>query len=381
MTTFYFSVIDKYLKCTNSRKIIVGDQQESDKAHFTFNDSWDLREKSISFTNTKTGVSVGGILLDLDNNCTIPYEPLADDGELVACVKGVNGDEIVYTRMDLPIKIVDSDKTDASTPAPPSQDVYDQILELASDKYVNAISEDVTIEVSDWLEESNIIPITFLTAPIIIEGQNVVLRTGTFSEYLDETIHPYDTFYIGYSTDGINQTSVVANSQTLITPSQRKIIFIVGGNEYELKITATELSIKRTSGTTDYYIHAILLEFASYYYYNIEIAEFTTKWQAYLFLDTTSREAVKGISFNRYPQTSDGYVQLIFSSKPTDSIKVLFRALRTDKDLIYAEWLNTYSDIIFREVLEDSISDLTTEYDNYIPTVGQIKEYVNSKLI
>lgn len=382
--TYYFIVNSLYLSSTNSRKTIVSDSVNYHTAHFTLDSSWDGYNKTATFTNTKTKQSVM-VALDVDNNCIIPFEPLVVVGEnnyLNVCLKGNLDTSTFYTYMENKLIILESGKTDASTPLPPTQDVYDQILQIANDKYVEALVGGKTIQPSDWQTATAIFPITSIVTPIVVNGTTITLSTGTFNDYLDRTSYPYADFHMDYSTDGIITTRISASGENGLTnPNMRKIIFTVGSNEYELRVTASSITIRRTSGTTNYYLHQILLRFDDYFYYDYTITGFTTKYQAWLYLEDSSKEHVPGISFKRYPTTNNGYIRLNFSQRPTGELNVLHRALKTDSDLPYAIWMNTEGDVIYSNICPDPIDDLVTIYDNYIPTVKQIKDYVTSKLL
>ena len=378
--TYYFSVLNGYLECTNSRKIVISDSVNYHTAHFTIDSSLDGYSKSATFTNTKTGVSKLQPL-DGDNNCVIPFEPLVGDGYLDVCIKATLNTSIPYTAMLLPLTIIQSDKTDTSTPTPPTQDVYDQILEIANDKFTTALTGNKSILTTDWQTATEIFPITTLFTPIIVTSTTVTLRTGTFDDYLDRTSYPYIDFYMDYSLDGETIIRVMATSESGASPTLRRINFTVGGNTYELRVTSSSITIRRMSGTTNYYVHQILLRFDDYFYYDYIIDGFTTKYQAWLYLEDSSRESIKGISFKRYPLTNNGYIRLNFSQRPSGILNVIHRALKTDKDLPYAIWMNTEGDVIYKDIIPEPIDDLVTTYDNYIPTVSQIKEYVNSKLV
>lgn len=375
---YYFDVEESYLRCTNSKKIIISDSVNYHTAHFTFDASWDVYNKFAIFTNTKTKVSKI-VVLDVDDNCVIPFEPLEGYGYLDVCIKGNLNMTTFYTYMENQLVILESGKTNASTPAPPTQDVYDQILQIANDKYVDALTGSKVIHPSDWQVATDIFPITSLFTPIIVTN-TTTLRTGTFDDYLDRTSYTYSDFYMDYSLDGVITSRVSATSESGASPNLRRINFTVGSNTYELRVTSSSITIRRTSGTTAYYVHQILLRFDDYFYYDYTISEFTTKYQAWLYLEDSSRESIKGISFKRYPLTSNGYIRLDFSQRPSGTLSVIHRALKTDKDLPYAIWMNTEGDVIYSDVCPEPISDLVTTYDNHIPTVGQIKEYVNSKL-
>jgi len=225
--TYYFNVLNLYLSCTNSRKTIISDSINHHVAHFTFDSKWSGYNKTVTFTNVKTGVSVGGLPLDVDNNCVIPFEPLVVNGEdnyLDVCVKGNLDTETFYTCMELYLLIEKSGKTDYSTPLPPTQSVYDQIIQIASDKYVDAIVGSRVIHPNDWQVATDIFPITAIVAPIIVNGTTVTLSTGTFDDYLNRTNYLYSDFHMDYSLDGSTTSRVVATSESGSSPNLRKII-------------------------------------------------------------------------------------------------------------------------------------------------------------
>lgn len=381
--TYYFRIIGEYLECSSQRRIIVSDSVNYHTAHFTFDTTWDGLNKSAIFTNTKTNESVM-VILDADDNCIIPFEPLevsGDNNYLDVCVKGNLNTTTKYTYMDVKIVILESGKTDASTPTPPTQDIYDQILQIASDKYVGALVGSRTILPTDWQTATEIFPITSVVAPIVITNLTTTLSTGTFIDYLNRARYPYGDFYIDYSIDGINSTRISATGESGNSPNLRKIQFTIGLNKYEVRIISSSITISRTSGTTAYYIHNVLLRFDDYFYYDYTISGFTTKYQAWLYLEDSSKEFIKDISFKRYPITNNGYIRLNFSQRPAGNLNILHRALKTDKDLPYAIWMNTEGDVVYKNIIPEPISDLTTMYDEYVCTVGQIKEYINNKLL
>ena len=123
------------------------------------------------------------------------------------------------------------------------------------------------------------------------------------------------------------------------------------------------------------------MRFDDYFYYDYTISGFTTKYQAWLYLEDSSKESIKGISFKRFPYTNNEYIRLNFSQRPSGDLNVIHRALKTDKDLPYAIWMNTEGDIIYSDIMPEPIDDLVTTYDNHIPTVEQIKAYVHSLII
>ena len=307
--TYYFIVNNLYLSCTNQRKTIVSDSVNYHTAHFTLDSSWDGFNKTATFTNLKTKESVM-VALDVDDNCIIPFEPLESIGELDVCLKGNLNTTTFYTYMDVKIQILDSGKTDASTPLPPTQDVYDQVLQIASDKYVDALVGGKVIHPEDWTTATDIFPISGLFTPIIITNTSTTLRTGTFDDYLDRNSYAYNDFHMDYSLDGITSLRISATSESGKSPNLRRINFTVGGNSYELRVTSSAITIRRTSGTTIYYLHQIFLRFEDYFYYDYMISGFTTKHQAWLYLEDSSKEFVRDISFKRYPYTNNGYIKI-----------------------------------------------------------------------
>lgn len=380
---YYFDVAESYLRCTNSKKIIISDSVNYHTAHFTFDDALIGYSKSAIFTNTKTGVSKIQPL-DEYNNCIIPFEPLVGEGYLDVCIKATLNTSVLYTEMPIQLVILQSGKTDAGTPTPPSQSVYDEILEIANDKFTTALTGNKSILTTDWQTATDSIAITSLVTPIIITNTTQTMRTGTFDDYLDRVSYPYEDFYIMWSSNGVTTSYQNAYSETGASPMLRRIKFrietINGTCIYEVRITSSSITIRRSSGSFPYYIHNLYLRFDDYFYYDYIIDGFTTKYQAWLYLEDSSRESIKGISFKRYPYTSNGYIRLNFSQRPSGDMNVIHRALKTDKDLPYAIWMNTEGDVIYKDIAPEPISDLVTTYDGYIPTVGQIKEYINSKL-
>lgn len=378
--TYYFSVIGQFLECTNSKKVIVSDSINFHTAHFTIDSSLDEYSKSAIFTNTRTKVSVIKPL-DVDNNCIIPFEPLVGEGYLDVCIKATLDTSVLYTDMGVQLVIYQSGKTDASDPLPPNQSVYDEILEIANDKYVEGLFGTKAILPEEWNVATEIFPITSLIVPVIVTSTTVTLRTGTFDDYLDRVSYPYGDFYMDYSLDGIITSRVSATSETGTSPSLRRINFIIGANQYELRVTSSSLTLRRTSGSTPYYTHAILLRFDDYFYYDYEINNLTTKYQTCIQIQDTSKVYLEGISFTQYPPLYNGYIRLNFSQRPLGEIDTKYFGFKTDKDLPCAEWKNTYGDVVFRNITPEPIDDLVTTYDSYVCTVAQIKEYVNSKLI
>lgn len=378
--TYYFSVLNLYLSCTNSKKEIVSDSINYHKAHFTLDSKWNGYVKTATFTNNRTNVSVMKPL-DENNDCIIPFEVLEDYGTLDVCLKGNLDTTTFYTYMSNPIVILESGKTNSSTPLPPSQSVYDELIQMANDKYVNTLVGVKTIPKDSWNTLTELFPISTLLTPVIVNGTTLTLSVGNFNDYLDRISYPYEDFYIDYSTDSTNTSRLVATSEQGANPNLRRIYFKIGANTYELRVTSTSITIRRSSGTEQYYIHQILLSFDDFFYYDYAIEGFTTKHQMCIHLQNSSKAYLQGISFSQFPPIYDGYIRLNFSQKPTEDIETKYYGYRTDKVLPYAEWKNIYGDVVFKNVIDEFIDDSTTLYDNDMCTIGQIKQYINSKIV
>lgn len=381
--TYYFSVLNLELSCTNQKKYIVSDSTQFHKAHFTFDSAWNGYGITVFFTNTKTKVSKLAVL-DVNNDCDIPWESLvmADtDNWLEVGAFGVSGDSKMYTTMPNLLSIVKSSKSDSTVPTPPTQSIYDQIMTEFANRYVDAIYTTKTILTTDWLTATDIVNITPTFTPIVIDGNSFTMRTGNFNDYLNRTSYPYGDFYLDYSTDGLTMTRISATRESGSSPSLRKIIFTINSNTYEVRITSTTISIRRTSGNTAYYIHSLLLRFDDYFYYDYTVNGLTPYYKSSIFIEDNSKEYLKGISFNLYPTISGNVIRLNFSQKPIDTIYTKFFGFKTDENIGQTEITNLYGNAVFENVSDVPINDLDLTHDNDLATIGQIKDYINSKLV
>ncbi len=382
---YYFNVSDLILTCTNTRRTIVSDSVNLHIAKFKFDSMWDSVGKTATFTNSKTGISRNQVI-DLDQ-CTIPWEVLEatqDGGYLLVCVTGVSGDVSFPTKMDMayPLAILLKTNDDGVPAQPPTPNVYDQIMTEFANRYVDAIYEPKTILTTDWYVLSEILTITPDFTTSIVYGSTVIMRTANIQDYLDRTSYPYQDFYIDYSLDGISApTRIFATSESGNSPSLRKIIFTIVGNTYEVRISPTQITIRRTSGTTDYYIHALLLRFDDVWETHYEIDGLTTSYKSSIFIENESKEIVRKYATNQYPFLYNGYIRLTASQLPTANIKTRFFGFKTDEIFTNSELLNIYGNAVFTNVSDEPISDLVTTHDNDLATIGQIKEYINSKIV
>lgn len=379
--TYYFSISNLYLSCLSNRKTIISDSVEYHRAKFIFDENWLGYAKSVTFNNTKSKVSKLVSALDVEDSCDIPWEVLADDGYLTVCVQGINGDSSMVTKMPNPLLIEASDKTNGSVPLPPTPSVYEQIMTEFANRCVDAIYITKKILTTDWQTKTAIFTITPNFTPTIINGITTTMRDANLKDYLDRTSYPYTDFYLDYSLDGLTTTRIVATSESGASPNLRRINFTIDTNTYEVRVTATTLTIRRTSGSTAYYIHEILLKFDDYFYYDYTVTGLTPYYKSNIFIEDNSKEYLRGISFNIFPSISGNVIRLNFSQKPIGTIDTKFFGFKTDENIGQSEITNIYGNAVFENVSDAPIDDLDTTHDNDLATIGQIKDYINSKLV
>ena len=379
---YFFRIEGQYLSCTNSSdKTIITDSSNYHMAKFFFDSSWDNLSKTITFTNSKDGTSINMLLtLEGGTACYIPHEVLLTEGSLIVCVGGNINTTNLYTKMTNQIDIVKSDKTSGSTPTNPTQSVYDQIMQELTLGAVGSIYlPNKEILVSDWSVVSGIVNITSTFTPQKIVG-TVSMRVAHLGEYLNNVSYPYTDFYLTYSLDGSTTSQIVSTGETVATPSQRKIRFIINGNSYEVKITSTKITIKLVSGTDNIYIHNLSLRFDDYYYYDYVVSGLTQYHLGAITIKDESLSAIKNITFTRNPTFTNDTIRLNFSQLPTGIIYTKFLAIRTKSELNTISIENTYGSAAYVDISSELIDDNSTTHDNEIATIYQIKEYVNRKL-
>lgn len=154
--TYYFKVLGEYLECSNQRKEIVSNSINYHTAHFTLDSTWNGFSLTATFINTKTKVSKNvpmGVLVD----CVIPWEVLASDvegGYLEVGITGISGDDKRRTDMINTIAIVPSTANNGTDPLPPTQSVYDEIMDLVQGVGTNYIAGN-NITIADDTISSN----------------------------------------------------------------------------------------------------------------------------------------------------------------------------------------------------------------------------------
>lgn len=133
--TYYFSVVNGYLECTNSRKTIISDYVNFHTAHFTLDSSWNGYSKTATFINQKSGVSTNIVLGVESVDCIIPWESLeanVDGGYFIVGLSGYKDSSVIRTKMMNPMLIEKSDVNNGNDPISPTPDEYEQIMDLIS---------------------------------------------------------------------------------------------------------------------------------------------------------------------------------------------------------------------------------------------------------
>lgn len=136
---YSFSVNKLDISCNNARKIILTDSVQYHIAKFKFDESWDGFSKTIWFKNKSSNVDdedvvIPVILGDGDTFCEIPWEVIKRKGLFVVAVQGISGDTEIWTKDKKPIIIEESDKSGDTVTPEPTIPIYNQIINLLSNK-------------------------------------------------------------------------------------------------------------------------------------------------------------------------------------------------------------------------------------------------------
>lgn len=127
-TTILVSCLDQQLTVTDGPIIASGGRNEDDIL-FDFCPLWDGFEKVAVFYRDGSEAYQVAIA---ENRCTIPHEVLQTEGFIYFGVFGVKGDAIRTTEV-LKYKIVKGALTEATEPADPTPDIYQQYIDIAGD--------------------------------------------------------------------------------------------------------------------------------------------------------------------------------------------------------------------------------------------------------
>lgn len=149
-----FKVKNQVISCT-SHRFVAADSVNFLKAEFSFDGGWEGRAVTATFTNLDTGESRKA-LLDETRSCMIPHEALAGAGRLAVYAEGMCGDSVATTAMmEKPLPVKESGKAEAGESAPPTPDVYQQIMaQFNSFQEGESLAGKIADAVSSYLERN-----------------------------------------------------------------------------------------------------------------------------------------------------------------------------------------------------------------------------------
>lgn len=147
MVNIYFQVYGQHLRCLDKRILASGSKNYLN-AVFAFSPDWDGMCKTAVFT--RNGVKKQKILVE--DQCVIPWEVLQQGG-FVLSVVGMRDESVAATdelrfdlrTVDIPV-LVTNGYVAGKTVEPPTQDVYEQVIDMllnAADRADKALSESI----------------------------------------------------------------------------------------------------------------------------------------------------------------------------------------------------------------------------------------------
>lgn len=141
-----FEVKEQLIKRIDE-KVVVADSQNYLKARFTFTNDWVDVIKTAVF---KQGENVYNVLLENDE-CLVPYEVILSNGFNVS----VFGGNLITANVVF-IPVIPSGLENGVPPSPPTEDVYNQILDTVEEtqKEITSIRYDLD-GINDVLDEIN----------------------------------------------------------------------------------------------------------------------------------------------------------------------------------------------------------------------------------
>lgn len=211
------SIKKRILTCTNVSSIVSG-QVNSVVATFDFDDEWNELYKIITFHNMNDDKSVF-IVLGIDTtSCIVPWEVLANSGELFIYAEGTESIEdlniIVASKMPRPIEILQNNRvSDPSEPFKSTPSLYEQLVHKISEIQLGKIDVDVIQSVvKDYLDNNKI---TFYDAieeikvngsPLDIIDKSVDITVPTKVSDLENDCDYVDASYLDVSITPIRNS-------------------------------------------------------------------------------------------------------------------------------------------------------------------------------
>nr|DAG72099.1 MAG TPA: hypothetical protein [Caudoviricetes sp.] len=136
--------------CKNAKIIILTDSVKYHTAKFKFSEDWKNFSKTAYFINKSNDkdekdISVPMFLGENETVCLIPWEVLTREGQLIVSIQGVQDDTEIWTKMNRPIMLQESDKDSDTMPQEPTIPIYNQLLNKLDSKGDNIQFENDTL--------------------------------------------------------------------------------------------------------------------------------------------------------------------------------------------------------------------------------------------
>ena len=141
-----FKISELRMSCFNAKEVPSGSVNIL-IAKFLCDSDWDGLDKRATFSNTKTNITKT-VPLDLNSECPIPWEVIAEDGpmEVILMGTGIIGGLDKRARADLnePINVIHNNGSEGDDPAQPTPDLINLIASKANEAAASAAqAEDI----------------------------------------------------------------------------------------------------------------------------------------------------------------------------------------------------------------------------------------------
>ena len=200
MTLIRLAVNDQRLSLVVTPKLASGDY-DCVKITSTFSANWRDYEKTAVFY-TSYDKTVYEVLLE-ENQCVVPHEVLRKAGYLYIGVRGVNPNtQAVRTSTVVKCKVEQGAPTGSTTTAPPTPDVYQQILAKLNNIQVGEVDENmVRAIVAEYLDQNPSGPGTSFTTNHTLSLENGILSVNTTNRMEQDNTLPITSAAV-YATVG-----------------------------------------------------------------------------------------------------------------------------------------------------------------------------------
>lgn len=259
MTTIKVSCIDQRLILTSGPVIASGGRNE-DAVEFNFSPLWDGFDKTATFYRSREKAYHVPIT---DNQCVIPHEVLADEGQICFGVFGVKGD-VTRTTEIMKYRVLEGALTTDTNPSDPTPDIYSELVNriVSVENRATAIEQFTTQPVpyettGDLVQIENFagMPMNCVTAiepiqpgsgdPSLDNVRPISGRTNAVLVRCGKNLVDMADFYSSNSTVYIEQS---ANSLRIYTDSagtyrgaRTPAMHLIGGKTYTLSASVAEI--------------------------------------------------------------------------------------------------------------------------------------------